>query len=91
MLVKFKASLMFPSIIFMHFLLLETILLKNTIKKNLIIASPDAGGMERARAFAKRSNIVDLAMTEITKEDQAPNVAEITNVIGNVKKVCSSY
>ena len=57
--------------------------IKKYNKKNLIIASPDAGGMERARAFAKRSNIVDLAMTD--KRRPAPNVAEITNVIGNVK------
>ena len=57
--------------------------IKKYSKKDLIIASPDAGGMERARAFAKRSNIVDLAMTD--KRRPAPNVAEITNVIGNVK------
>ncbi len=34
MLVKFKVSLMYPLIIFMHFLLLETILLKNTVKNH---------------------------------------------------------
>ena len=51
--------------------------------KNLTIASPDAGGMERARTFAKKFDIVDLAMTD--KRRPKPNVAEITNVIGNVK------
>ena len=51
--------------------------------KDFIIASPDAGGMERARAFAKKLNDADLAMTD--KRRPAPNVAEITNVIGEVQ------
>ncbi|MFL2641156.1 MAG: ribose-phosphate pyrophosphokinase [Thermodesulfobacteriota bacterium] len=51
--------------------------------KDFIIASPDAGGMERARAFAKKLNDADLAMTD--KRRPAPNVAEITNVIGDVQ------
>ena len=51
--------------------------------KDFIIASPDAGGMERARAFAKKLSDADLAMTD--KRRPAPNIAEITNVIGNVE------
>ena len=52
-------------------------------KKDLIIASPDAGGMERARRFAKKFGDLDLVVTD--KRRPKPNVSEITNVIGNVK------
>jgi ribose-phosphate pyrophosphokinase len=55
-------------------------------KRNLIIVSPDAGGVERARAFAKRLNaplaIIDKRRTEV-------NVAEVMNIIGDVRgKYC---
>lgn len=46
-----------------------------------VFVSPDAGGMERARGYAKRLH-VGLAMTD--KRRTAPNVAEIMNVIGDV-------
>jgi ribose-phosphate pyrophosphokinase len=46
-----------------------------------VFVSPDAGGMERAREYAKRLH-VGLAMTD--KRRTAPNVAEIMNVIGDV-------
>jgi ribose-phosphate pyrophosphokinase len=46
-----------------------------------VFVSPDAGGMERAREYAKRLH-VGLAMTD--KRRSAPNVAEIMNVIGDV-------
>ena len=52
-------------------------------KKDLIIASPDVGGMERARTFAKKFGDLDIAMTD--KRRPKPNVAKITNVIGNVE------
>ena len=48
---------------------------------DIVIVSPDAGGMERARAFAKRLN-AGLAMTD--KRRTVPNVAEITYLIGDV-------
>jgi ribose-phosphate pyrophosphokinase len=48
---------------------------------NLIIVSPDAGGVERARFYAKRLN-VDLAI--IDKRRVEANVAETMNVIGDV-------
>jgi len=62
------------------------VLLKH-IKENrnngdLVIVSPDAGGMERARAFAKRLD-AGLAMTD--KRRPNPNQAEIMNVIGDVE------
>lgn len=46
-----------------------------------VFVSPDAGGMERARGYAKRLH-VGLAMTD--KRRTAPNVAEVMNVIGDV-------
>ncbi len=49
--------------------------------KNLTIVSPDAGGVERARAFAVRLN-AQLAIVD--KRRVAPNVAESMNVIGDV-------
>jgi len=48
---------------------------------NYIIVSPDAGGAERARAFAKRLH-VDLAV--IDKRRDAPNVVRSMSVIGDV-------
>jgi len=62
------------------------VLLKH-IKENrnngdLVIVSPDAGGMERARAFAKGLD-AGLAMTD--KRRPNPNQAEIMNVIGDVE------
>ncbi len=49
--------------------------------KDIVIVSPDAGGVERARAFAKRL-LADLAL--IDKRRSAPNQAEAMNVIGEV-------
>jgi ribose-phosphate pyrophosphokinase len=48
----------------------------------LTVVSPDAGGVERARAFAKRLN-ADLAM--VNKRRIEANVAQVMNVIGDVK------
>src|SRR5512139_1307423 len=50
---------------------------------NLVIVSPDAGGVERARAFAKRLD-ADLAI--IDKRRSAPNQAKAMAVIGNVRE-----
>ena len=49
--------------------------------ENLTVVSPDAGGVERARAFAKRLN-APLAI--IDKRREEANVAEVMNVIGDV-------
>src|SRR5690606_29848425 len=48
---------------------------------NLIAVSPDAGGVERVRFYAKKLN-TDLAL--IDKRRTGPNVAEAMNVIGDV-------
>ena len=49
---------------------------------NLVIVSPDAGGVERARAFAKRLD-ADLAIVD--KRRSAPNQAKAMAVIGDVE------
>ncbi len=48
---------------------------------NLSVVSPDAGGVERARAFAKRLNC---PLAIIDKRREEANVAEVMNVIGEV-------
>ena len=49
---------------------------------NLTVVSPDAGGVERARFFAKK---VDAALAIMDKRRVEMNVAEIMHVIGDVK------
>jgi ribose-phosphate pyrophosphokinase len=49
---------------------------------DMVVVSPDVGGVARARAFAKRLNDSPLAI--IDKRRQAHNVAEVMNVIGDV-------
>lgn len=49
---------------------------------NLTIVSPDAGGVGRARVFAKR---LDARLAIIDKRRPAPNVAQVLHVIGDVK------
>ncbi|MHB8880951.1 MAG: ribose-phosphate pyrophosphokinase [Thermodesulfovibrionales bacterium] len=49
---------------------------------NLVIVSPDAGGVERARAFAKR---LSCSIAIIDKRREKANECEIMNVIGEVK------
>ncbi len=48
---------------------------------NLTIVSPDAGGVERARAFAKRMNV---GLAIIDKRREGPNRTKIMNIIGDV-------
>jgi ribose-phosphate pyrophosphokinase len=47
-----------------------------------VIVSPDAGGVERARAFSKR---LGAGLAIIDKRRPAANVAEVVNIIGDVK------
>jgi ribose-phosphate pyrophosphokinase len=60
--------------------LVADILSKNY--KDVIVVSPDVGGVIRARAAAKRINDADLAI--IDKRRPAPNMVKIMNVIGDV-------
>ena len=55
--------------------------IKNKFNDNLVIVSPDAGGVERARAFAKRLNA---GLAIIDKRRDAPNQAKAMAVIGDV-------
>jgi ribose-phosphate pyrophosphokinase len=50
---------------------------------DIVVVSPDVGGVARARAFAKKLNDAPLAI--IDKRRQAHNVAEVMNLIGDVK------
>ncbi|MBN2418674.1 MAG: ribose-phosphate pyrophosphokinase [Deltaproteobacteria bacterium] len=56
--------------------------IKNQYNHNLVIVSPDAGGVERARAFAKR---LSATLAIIDKRRDAPNVSEAMNIIGEVE------
>jgi ribose-phosphate pyrophosphokinase len=49
---------------------------------DVTVVSPDAGGVERARAFAKRLNS---PLAIIDKRREEANVAEVMNVVGEVK------
>ena len=56
--------------------------IKENLKDDTVIVSPDAGGVERARAFAKR---LDTQLAIIDKRRVAPNQAQAMNVVGDVK------
>jgi len=51
-------------------------------RRSLAVVSPDAGGVERARSFAKRL-MVPLAIIDKRRTDA--NVAEVMNIIGDVR------
>ncbi len=61
--------------------LIEDILSKNY--NDVVIVSPDVGGVVRARAAAKRINDADLVI--IDKRRPVPNMVKIINVIGDVQ------
>jgi ribose-phosphate pyrophosphokinase len=49
---------------------------------NLTVVSPDAGGVERARAYAKR---LEATLAIVDKRRDQPNVAEVHHVVGEVE------
>jgi ribose-phosphate pyrophosphokinase len=49
---------------------------------NVVVVSPDSGGVERARYFAKRLNA---SLAIVDKRRQKANVCEVMNVIGEVE------
>jgi len=55
--------------------------IRNNFNNDLVIVSPDAGGVERARAFAKRLNA---GLAIIDKRRDAPNEAKAMAVVGDV-------
>ena len=56
--------------------------IRSRFENNLVIVSPDAGGVERARAFAKR---LEASLAIIDKRRDLPNIAEAMNIIGDVE------
>jgi ribose-phosphate pyrophosphokinase len=48
----------------------------------IVMVSPDAGGTERARAFAKR---LECTLAIIDKRRTSPNVAEVMHLVGDVR------
>ncbi len=56
--------------------------MKKKYANNTVVVSPDAGGVERARAFAKRLNA---SLAIIDKRRESANVSEVMNVVGDVR------
>jgi ribose-phosphate pyrophosphokinase len=56
--------------------------LRGRFNSESVIVSPDAGGVERARAYSKR---LGAGLAIIDKRRPAPNVSEVVNIIGDVK------
>ncbi len=56
--------------------------LKQRFSSEAVIVSPDAGGVERARAYSKR---LGTSLAIIDKRRPKPNVSEVVNIIGDVK------
>lgn len=60
--------------------------IKSRFGGKAVVVSPDAGGTERARAFAKR---LDAGLAIIDKRRSGPNVSEVMHIIGDVEgQVC---
>ena len=56
--------------------------IKTRFPKDLVVVSPDAGGVERARAYAKR---LDAGLAIVDKRRSAPNQAKAMAIIGDVQ------
>jgi ribose-phosphate pyrophosphokinase len=56
--------------------------IKTRFSEDLVVVSPDAGGVERARAYAKRINA---GLAIVDKRRSAPNQAKAMAIIGDVK------
>jgi ribose-phosphate pyrophosphokinase len=56
--------------------------MRRHFQDSVVIVSPDAGGVERARAFAKR---LDASIAIVDKRREAPNVSEAMNIVGEVE------
>jgi ribose-phosphate pyrophosphokinase len=56
--------------------------IKTRYPENLVVVSPDAGGVERARAYAKR---LHSSLAIVDKRRSAPNKARAMAIIGDVK------
>ncbi|MDD3800857.1 ribose-phosphate pyrophosphokinase [Desulfuromonas thiophila] len=60
--------------------------IQQRFRQRVVVVSPDAGGTERARAFAKR---LDAGLAIIDKRRSGPNVSEVMHIIGDVRdQIC---
>lgn len=57
--------------------------LKKNYQNDIVIVSPDTGGVERARAFARR---LEASLAIIDKRREGPNEAQVMNIIGHVRE-----
>jgi ribose-phosphate pyrophosphokinase len=55
---------------------------KSRVRDHVVVVSPDAGGVERARAFAKR---LDAGLAIIDKRRERANESEVMHIIGEIK------
>ncbi|KAF5729680.1 ribose-phosphate pyrophosphokinase 1 [Tripterygium wilfordii] len=63
--------------------ILDYLASKSIASNDLVVVSPDVGGVARARAFAKKLSDAPLAIVD--KRRHGHNVAEVMNLIGDVK------
>lgn len=56
--------------------------IKNMQAKNLVVVSPDAGGVDRARFYARK---VNAGLAIIDKRREMANVSEVMNILGDVR------
>lgn len=56
--------------------------IRKNYEDNIVIVSPDTGGVERARAFGSR---LGASLAIIDKRREGPNEAQVMNIIGHVK------
>ncbi|KAH9607067.1 hypothetical protein KSS87_004996 [Heliosperma pusillum] len=63
--------------------ILDYLASKSVASSDLVVVSPDVGGVARARAFAKKLSDAPLAIVD--KRRHGHNVAEVMNLIGDVK------
>src|SRR5437867_1966475 len=64
--------------------IIELLIMIDALKRSsayLVVVSPDAGGVERARAFAKR---LQAQLAIIDKRREGPNNTQVMNIIGDV-------
>ncbi|XP_022996219.1 ribose-phosphate pyrophosphokinase 1-like [Cucurbita maxima] len=66
-----------------HPVILDYLASKRVCSSDLVVVSPDVGGVARARAFAKKLSDAPLAIVD--KRRHGHNVAEVMNLIGDVK------
>ena len=62
----------------------------NSLKlKDIVVVSPDVGGVTRARAFAKKLNDAPIAILDKRRPIDKHNTVEVINIIGEIKgKTC---